>query len=38
MVPESTLLEADTRKQIDEKLIAEGWAVQDKGKLYLKSI
>ncbi len=36
MVPESTLLEAQTRKQIDEKLIAAGWVVQDKSRLNLQ--
>ena len=35
MAPEDTLLEAETRKAIDEKLIAAGWVVQDKKRLNL---
>ncbi|MCB1849276.1 MAG: DEAD/DEAH box helicase family protein, partial [Gammaproteobacteria bacterium] len=33
--PEETKLEAETRKEIDRKLIAAGWAVQDKNKINL---
>ena len=33
MVPESTLLEAETRKLIDEKLEAAGWVIQDKNRI-----
>ncbi len=35
MVPENTKLEAETREQIDEKLIAAGWAIQDKKRINL---
>ncbi len=29
MVPENTLPEAETRKAIDQKLIAAGWVIQE---------
>jgi type I restriction enzyme R subunit len=32
---DSTLLEADTRKEIDERLVSAGWAIQDKNKINL---
>jgi hypothetical protein len=32
---DSTLLEADARKQIDEKLGAAGWVIQDNAELNL---
>jgi type I restriction enzyme R subunit len=32
---DSTLLEADTRKEIDERLVAAGWVIQDKNKINL---
>ena len=35
MVPDDTKLEAETRKEIDEKLEAAGWAVQDKKRINL---
>jgi type I restriction enzyme M protein len=35
LVPQDTKLEADTRKAIDEKLEAAGWAVQDKQRINL---
>jgi type I site-specific restriction endonuclease len=35
LVPPDTKLEADTRKAIDEKLEAAGWAVQDKQRINL---
>lgn len=35
MVPENTLLEAETRKEIDKKLEAAGWIVQDKKQMNL---
>ncbi|MCG6937760.1 MAG: restriction endonuclease subunit R, partial [Gammaproteobacteria bacterium] len=35
MVPESTKLEAETREEIDNKLIAAGWVIQDKSRLNL---
>lgn len=35
LVPEDTKLEAETRKEIDEKLEAAGWVVQDKKRLNL---
>ena len=35
MSPESTKLEAETREEIDEKLIAACWAIQDKKQLNL---
>jgi hypothetical protein len=35
MPPEQTLLEAETRKVIDEKMAAAGWAIQDKAKINL---
>jgi type I site-specific restriction endonuclease len=35
LVPDATKLEAETRKEIDEKLEAAGWVVQDKKKLNL---
>jgi len=35
MVPKNTLLEAETRKLIDEKLEACGWVIQDKKRLNL---
>ena len=35
MVPDATKLEAETRKEIDEKLEAAGWVIQDKKKLNL---
>jgi len=33
--PEDTKLEAETRKIIDQKLIAAGWAIQDKKRISL---
>jgi hypothetical protein len=33
--PTDTLVEAETRKQIDEKLLAAGWLVQDKAHINL---
>jgi type I restriction enzyme R subunit len=35
MSPESTKLEAETREEIDQKLIAAGWVIQDKKQLNL---
>jgi type I site-specific restriction endonuclease len=35
LVPQDTKLEAETRKAIDEKLEAAGWAVQDKQRINL---
>ena len=35
MSPDQTKLEAETRKVIDAKLEAAGWAVQDKSRLNL---
>ena len=35
MSPESTLLEAETREEIDNKLEAAGWVVQDKKQINL---
>jgi len=35
LVPYTTKLEAATRKDIDEKLIAAGWVVQDKHRINL---
>ncbi len=35
MSPELTKLEAETRKEIDKKLIAAGWVLQDKKRLNL---
>ena len=35
MVPEPTLLEAQTREAIDKKLEAAGWVIQDKKRLSL---
>lgn len=35
MVPENTLIESETRKQIDEKLESAGWVIQDKSRLNL---
>ena len=35
MSPESTKLEAETRKEIDKKLEAAGWVVQDKNRINL---
>lgn len=35
MSPESTKLETETREEIDEKLIAAGWVIQDKKQLNL---
>jgi type I restriction enzyme R subunit len=32
---DTTLLEADTRKEIDGRLVAAGWAIQDKNKINL---
>jgi type I restriction enzyme R subunit len=32
---DSTLLEADTRKEIDERFVSAGWAIQDKNKINL---
>ena len=38
MVPEYTKLEAETREEIDNKLIAAGWSIQDKERLNLNTI
>ena len=35
LVPEDTKLEAETRQEIDAKLHAAGWAVQDKKRINL---
>ena len=35
MVPEYSKTEAETREKIDEKLIAAGWAIQDKKRINL---
>lgn len=35
MSPEQTLLEAETRKQIDAKLKSAGWVIQDKKRINL---
>jgi type I restriction enzyme R subunit len=35
LVPDATKLEAETRKEIDGKLEASGWAVQDKKSINL---
>ena len=35
MSPESTKLEAESREEIDQKLIAAGWVIQDKKQLNL---
>lgn len=35
MAPDDTLLEAETRKLIDEKLVAAGWVIQDKKRINL---
>ncbi len=35
MVPDVTKLEAETREEIDQKLIAAGWVIQDKKRLNL---
>ena len=35
LVPEDTKLEAEIRQEIDAKLTAAGWAVQDKKKINL---
>ncbi len=35
MSPNSTLLEAATREEIDKKLISAGWAIQDKTRINL---
>ncbi len=33
MVPENTLPEVETRKVIEQKLVAAGWVIQDKGSI-----
>ena len=35
MVPDDTKLEAETREEIDQKLISAGWVIQDKKRLNL---
>ena len=36
MVPADTKLETETREAIEQKLIAAGWAIQDKDRLNLQ--
>jgi hypothetical protein len=38
VVPENTLPEVETRKVIDQKLIAADWVIQDKNRLNLHEV